>query len=108
MISLELFTEAIELIKKKRGHENALCNALELCSPQEYVNAFIYSEYESLIVKMLKRWCGLADDDTVIDYWIYDLEFGSKFSLGCLKDNGEDINLATIEDLYNYIKRING
>ena len=40
----------------------------------------------------------------VIDYWIYDLNFGSKYYDGCITEkDGTNIVLKTAENLYDYL-----
>jgi hypothetical protein len=53
------------------------------------------------ILKVLKI---MFNDDEIIDYWVYDLNYGEKYSDGCIteKDNTE-IVLKTAEDLYEYL-----
>ena len=51
---------------------------------------------------------GLLEDKyntNAIAYFIYDLNFGKEWKPGSFIDNGEDINLSSIENLYNYIKK---
>lgn len=53
------------------------------------------------ILKVLKI---MFNDDEIIDYWVYDLNYGEKYYDGCIteKDNTE-IVLKTAEDLYKYL-----
>lgn len=42
-----------------------------------------------------------------IEYFIYELDFGSKWVRGCITyDDGQDIPPRTADDLYNFIKEI--
>lgn len=102
MLSRETFKEALELMEKKNKHEDALIAALELCSPQEYVNAFIYSEYYDMTLKLLTEGMELGDDD-ILYYWTIDLEFGTKYEPGCIR-YGDDTNIdiSTVDKLYDY------
>lgn len=39
----------------------------------------------------------------IIEYFIYDLEFGKNWKPGCIKDEDTDIVLVTFNDLLNYV-----
>lgn len=104
MISKELFVEAIELMKKKAEHEDALCKALELCSPQEYVNAFIYSEYEEFICRLLHVMMEIDAKDDTLEWWLWDCNFGESFTIGDIKlEDGTTPDLSSVEKLYDYL-----
>ena len=43
-------------------------------------------------------------ESSIIEYFIYDLDFGEKFNEGCvLNSEGLSINLASPSDLYDYL-----
>ena len=43
------------------------------------------------------------DEEDMIGYYIYELEFGEKWEPGRIKDNDKDIKMQTPEDLYDYL-----
>ena len=46
------------------------------------------------------------DKNQWINYWIWELEFGKRYEDGKIKDeNGEDIPLRSVEDLYDLLIR---
>ena len=46
----------------------------------------------------------MEDDDDLIGYFIFELDWGKDYEPGCLTDkNNEDIPLATLRDLYNVL-----
>lgn len=46
----------------------------------------------------------MEDKGDWISYWIYELEYGKKYFDGCISyENGENIKLETVEDLYNFL-----
>jgi len=104
MLSKKTFIETIKLIKTKRSHEHKLIKALELCSPEEYVNAFIYTEYETLVVKLLHETMELNENNDVLEYWLWELNFGKDYKPGCFTDeNDKNIDISTVGKLYDYI-----
>jgi len=105
MISKKLFIETIDFIKKKREHESALIEALQLCSPHEYIYAFIYNEYEEQVIKLLHESLGLPKDDGVLEYWLWELNFGKDYTVGCFMDKEKVIDISTADKLYDFLTR---
>lgn len=68
----------------------------------------ISSLYECTdLLKVLKIM--FNDISEMIDYWVYDLDYGQKYEDGCITEaNDTNIILKTAEDLYDYlIKEMN-
>lgn len=58
----------------------------------------------SLVVDLLIDLTNDDKDDSMIEYWMYELEYGSKWEPGIITTfDGVDIKLQTPEDLYNYL-----
>lgn len=54
-------------------------------------------------VRLLEILCD-DEEESMISYWMWELDCGSKWHPGCVTDiNGNDIKLETVEDLYNYL-----
>lgn len=46
------------------------------------------------------------EEDSLIDYWVYELDCGKSWEAGCLTNkDGADIRLETISDLYDELIR---
>ena len=104
MITKEKFVKVIEHIKQHNELEGNLCSALEAMSPENYCCAFVYSKYETLAIDLLKEALGLDEEIDWIEYFIYELEFGTKFQLGCVVEaDGKAVDLSTPEALYDYL-----
>lgn len=105
MLTKEKFTAAIEHIKQHRDLESNLCSTLEAMSPDSYCCAFIYSKYETLSVDLIKEALNLDAENDWIEYFIYDLEFGTKFVPGCVVEaDGKAVDLSTPSSLYDYLQ----
>lgn len=46
-------------------------------------------------------------EDSVIDFWVYDLECGELWEEGMYTINGNDVKLKTISDLYDLLMKNN-
>lgn len=45
------------------------------------------------------------DESHWIEYWVYDLDFGQYWEEGKVVENGADVPLHTVEDLYNLLMK---
>ena len=76
MISKEMFVETIKALEIESEH------------------------YEYIIVKLLEK---IFNDNDLIDWWIYEKDFGRNFQKGDLISNGKKIDLSTAEKFYDYL-----
>lgn len=104
MLTKEEFVQHIELIKKCSELASQLSDALEAMSPGCRCDAFVYSEYEANTIKLLKHVFGLPADNEDIEYFIYDLDYGAKYTPGCFTfKNGKEIDFSSAESVYDYL-----
>lgn len=103
IISKEKFTEYINKIQEFREIEDNINKAgvkLEFFS-------FSFIEYETLILDLLEDMFQDKEDDKYgisnISYFINDLDFGKKYKDGMITINGENVKMATVEDLYDLL-----
>ena len=73
----------------------------------EMFNGHIVPTYneilETALVDVLQE---MYNDTDTLGWWIYEMEFGTKAEEGSMTDeNGNDIPMRTIEDLYRYYKK---
>lgn len=68
---------------------------------REYINVEVmdnlYLPCNSLINLLSEQF---NDESDWIGYWVYDLDLGTKWKEGTVIDNGKDVKLKTVEDLY--------
>ena len=69
----------------------------------DFVNgASLQISHESTVVKLLKFI--MNDQDDLIGYFIYELDYGRKYEAGMIQDeNGKDIDISSSEKVYDYI-----
>lgn len=96
MISLEKFKKSLTIIKKYSEINYEIFNFIMKFNYDEFLP---FAEYEDLTIELLSEIMNdfNEDDFSVISYWVYELEFGSKY------DKDIDPPIETIEDLYNYL-----
>ena len=91
-------TKFVELKKETEKIENIMYKSIL----KDDFNSGLYGVglYTDLILDILKDAMDDDEFDNII-YWIYNLEFGTKWKKGMITDkDGKDIKLKTINDLY--------
>lgn len=92
MISYETFRSLIEKIEAK---DRKLSEISELLRSDVLFETSCLDE----AVQMLEMLCG--DDDEMISYWMWELNYGQGWQPGCVTQaDGTDLKLATVKDLY--------
>lgn len=98
----KLFVETINKIEEQKRHDDKCAGAFKTLLPNDHVTSYDnYKLYDQLI-KILK--IAMNDELDWIDYFIYDLDFGSKYYDGCVKLRGNNFTLKTPSDLYILFK----
>lgn len=100
-ITLELFKEVIDTIKKTDEKQQQLTKAIEstLCT-NSYCFVNICSEVSYMLIKLLTECMNIADKD-LISWWLYE----DVNKVIWLKD-GTEFNVESVEDLYRYITEV--
>lgn len=101
-IDRNTFLSYIKRLQDYEKREKALSKAMaEYCEDLWF---FSPKDIVTLIIDMLVEMTGDDKKDPIIDYWIYELEYGDKWVEGSVTDkDGVDIKLKTASDLYKYL-----
>lgn len=105
MISKEEFIEIIDKLRKVNDfvdETNAKAKELDDAIISDFFNTMSLSiSHENIVVRLLEN---MFNDEDIISWWLYDLDYGRKFKEGYLTDkNGKDIDVSTAEKLYDYL-----
>ena len=90
------FKKHIERIKTTYDIETQLCELLSCEGPIMFTDEIVDS-----LIDMLEDY--FDDDSEWITYWMFELDFGSKWKEGYIELDGKEVKLQTIEDLYNIL-----
>lgn len=103
-IKKEIFLEALDIIKSNQNKEFELCNTFEKLVGHDYgyESLLIYSEDNDFIIKLLNSIFNIQGD-SVIEFFIYELDFGKEWYKDCYVVNGESIDLSSSEALWEYL-----
>lgn len=110
MITKELFIETIKSIEnqQKIDYENSdKLSEVYYSFIEPYDNSLLLNQ----LLKILNNNFNIDNDkcghETDIEYFIWELDFGKKYTDGCYTVYGENIQLATAEDLWNLLNKEN-
>ena len=104
IISKDKFIEIINRLKSYDELQNKINDLFKENidnKEMDFMNAgSICIGHESVVVYLLEN---MFDTD-IINYWIYELDYGEKYTEGCVLDeNMNNIDLSTAEKLYDYL-----
>lgn len=100
----ELFIKCIEQLKAHQEKSDKICNLLDSLSEER--NCFYpFSDDDQLIFAILADAYSEETVEDDISYFCYDLAFGKCWSPGTITQDGKDIKMETIEDLYEVCEK---
>ena len=100
------FVNYIKRIKKTLDREQEFSAVVEkLCNDSCFITGMFCEEIET-IISLLKAAMGMFDENDVIEYFIYELDFGKEYSVGCYEEeDGTPIDISSAEALYDYLTK---
>jgi len=108
MITKMKFVDIINELKEVNDFVNETNDRARKLSDavmSDFFNAQSLSiSHENIVVELLED---MFNDSDLIGWWLYELDYGRKFKMGDLVDNGVEIDLSTSEKLYDYLKEKN-
>ena len=104
-MSKELFVKVINFMKELHIESEKYNNLMQEVDP-EFGGGYIHTKTISFLEELLKE---LSNDVfNEIGYFLWELDFGSKYEDGCITGpEGEIIKLSSPEELYDLIGKDN-
>lgn len=103
VFSKELFIETIDAIKKQYLHDSKCSKAFQTILPNDHISSYVNHYLENQLVKILQIVMNDNPKDSWIEYFIWELDFGSKYSKGSVKIQGKNFKLKTASDLWDLL-----
>lgn len=101
MLSKEEFVRIMNEIKKIMQADEELFDAFQKLSKDNYVMTNRNSI--SLVLELLEHIMHDDEDCPDIEYFIYELDWGTKWESGAYAIDGNDVQLDTVENLYDFL-----
>ena len=97
MLTETKFHDFMSALQNQLTYLNQLTKCFQEILPNDYVSGIDIR----LIDYYIKLLAVVMNDETeLIYYFVWELDFGAKWKPGCITDNGKDIKLQTIQDLW--------
>jgi len=103
VFSRNLFIETINEIEKQHRHDSKCSEAFRVILPNDYISNYANHWLQNQIVKVLQLAMNDNHKDSWIEYYMWELDFGLKYSKGCVKIKGKDFELKTASDLWELL-----
>jgi len=108
MISKEQFVTIINKMKTTYDFVNEIndkTRQLRETLDDSFIDFFdghsLFVAHTDLVVKLLEN---MFNDNDMISYWIYELNYGRDYKDGYISDcDGNNIDISTVEKLYDYL-----
>lgn len=95
------FMNTIGSLKLQMKHDVKCGDAFSIILPDDHVTLYDNSYIINAMIDLLKYLTDDYDEYPWIEYFIYELDFGSKYKDGMIKDSeGDIIKLENSSDLY--------
>jgi hypothetical protein len=98
MISKENFVKYMEKLQEFRKIEDAIN---EVTKDLDFFTV-TFIEHEILILTILEDIFG-DKENTWISYFMFDLDFGAKWKVGMITEDGKDVPMRNAEELYDVL-----
>ena len=103
VFSKELFIETINEIEKQHRHDSKCSEAFRVILPNDYISNYANHWLQNQLVKVLQIAMNDNYKHSWIEYYMWELDFGSKYYKGCVKIQGKDFELKTASDLWDLL-----
>lgn len=99
----EVFIDTIEALQNQDEHDSKCAKAFKTILHNDYVSNYDNHWLTNLLVKILQMSMNDEGKNSTIEYFLYELDFGRKYTEGCITDNGENIDLSDAGKLWDYL-----
>lgn len=102
-ITKELFISSIEALKKQYEHDKKCSEAFKIILPNDYISSYENHLLTNQLIKILQESTNDNHSDSWIEYYIYELDFGSKWQEYKVMVKDKPFKLETSEELWELL-----
>lgn len=106
MLSRDVFKKYMQQVQQTIDKDDKLSEAIERAGVDSRV-MMLYGPEVQTMVELISKLMGQDSDDydNVINYFVYDLDFGKDYKEGCFTeaDGVTSIDISTVDKLYDYL-----
>ena len=101
MLTKEQFVSAINDLQRAEDYQNGLNEYLRDNCSDGYI---IQPDCSSTVIKLLEHIFGQEEMEiSDIFYFCYEIDFGRKFKIGDIVENGVEVDFSSADKLYDYL-----
>ena len=102
-----LFCDSLRALQHQYEHDRKWGETLASLFPDERMfGIYDNSKVNNALLHILQLEMNDAGKYSWIEYFCYELDFGSKYTEGCASQYGKNIDLSSPESLYDYLKSL--
>ena len=102
--SRELFIETMDTLYKQYQHDNECSKAFRVILPNDHISNYDNHLLTNQLVKLMQIAMKDAHKDSWIEYYMWELDFGEKYSKGCATNkDGSNIDLSNAGTLWDFL-----
>lgn len=103
-IGKELFVETITALHQQYAHDEQCAKAIGSVFPNDFISAYDNHLVNNQLVKLLQVAFNDNHKDSWIEYFMYELDFGTKANeLTAQRKDGTAIDITTAAKLYEFL-----
>lgn len=105
MITKNQFCSSLTAIKEQLDKDEKSAELLQVVFPESFI---CFGNNDGLIdsyITLLKESTGDSEEDSLIEYFIYELDFGTKWTEDSFTVYDESIDISTSEKLFYYLEK---
>jgi hypothetical protein len=99
----KLFIETMDVIIEQHEHDMKCAEAFQIILPDSFHNMYNNYKLYSQLIKMLRIQMSDDTNESWIDYYVDELDFGRLWRPGKVTMAGKDIKLQTPDDLWKLL-----
>lgn len=105
--SKDLFIETINEIEKQHRHDTKCSEAFRVILPNDYISNYANHWLQNQLIKVLQLAMNDNHSHSWIEYYMWELDFGLKYSKGFVQIQKKDFELKTASDLWDLLNLFN-
>ena len=94
MISKENFVDIMNKLKEDNEIHSKISDLTQGC---------FYSILDTVVIDLLNQNMNLTDEFNTVEWWVYELDFGEKYTKDSLTIDGKVIDVSDAGKLYDYL-----
>lgn len=102
----DLFIETINEIQKQHDNDRKCSEAFKVILPNDHTSNYDNHWLQNQLIKVLQIAMNDNHENSWIEYYLWELDFGRKWKEGSIKVNSKNFKLQNVHDLWDILNII--